>query len=371
MSTMFETSLAFNFTKWHVHFTSLARRATWLGERKRQRSVALLRRATMNFTTEEKSQTLAEQLCFPATEASNETSHENMARVCLSVFTIIFSITAVLGNILILIAFHKESSLHPPSKLLFRCLAATDLCCGVVTQPTFVIYQLSIVTKSSHICYLAASLSYISTTVLCGISAATLTAISVDRLLALQLKMRYRSVVTLKRVRLAVVFLWLQNITVNMLVFKNRLAYFSLSCFVMSLNVVVSTVCYLKIFFTLRLQSTQVQDLQSDQGQPSGSSSQIGTRYKKTVSSALVFQLVLIACYVPYIVVRGMVAIAGRRLLVSEAVVASLVYLNSSLNPLFYCWKIKEIRQEVKQMVRQTFYPQRWKSRLHLWGPWG
>ncbi|KAL9988204.1 hypothetical protein ACROYT_G002620 [Oculina patagonica] len=57
--------------------------------------------------------------------------------------------------------------------------------------------------------------------------------------------------------------------------------------------------------------------------------------------------------------VRGMVAIAGRRLLVPEAVAASMVYLNSSLNPLFCCWKMKEIRHEVKQMVRQTFCPQR------------
>ena len=45
----------------------------------------------------------------------------------LSAFNIFLSITAVLGNILILVALRKVSSLHPPSKLLFRCLATTDL----------------------------------------------------------------------------------------------------------------------------------------------------------------------------------------------------------------------------------------------------
>lgn len=81
-----------------------------------------------------------------------------MARVIVSACNIIFSITAVLGNILIFIAFYKELSFHPPSKLLFRCLAATDLCVGVIAQPTFIIYQLSLVPRLLNVCYFAASL---------------------------------------------------------------------------------------------------------------------------------------------------------------------------------------------------------------------
>ena len=45
----------------------------------------------------------------------------------IAVFNAFLSVTAFLGNTLILIALHKESSLHPPSKLLLRCLATTDL----------------------------------------------------------------------------------------------------------------------------------------------------------------------------------------------------------------------------------------------------
>lgn len=307
---------------------------------------------------------LAGDFCFPAMEDTDETSHLLMARIIVSACNIIFSITAVLGNILIFIAFHKESSFHPPSKLLFRCLAATDLCVGVIAQPTFVIYQLSLVARRLNVCYFAASLSYIATTILCGVSLATMTAIGVDRLFALVLKMRYRQVVTLKRVGLAVVFFWFQSIAVSLLVFGDRLVYLSVSCTLTLLSVVTPTFCYLKIFFTLRPQRTQVhvQDLSlSYQGQPKNRNNpQTGTTYKRTVSSALVFHLVLISCYLPYAVVRVMVAIVGRRLLVSEAVVASVVFLNSSLNPIFYCWKIKEIRHEVKKVVRQAFCPQQW-----------
>ena len=34
----------------------------------------------------------------------------------LSVFNIFLSITASLGNVLILVSLHKETSLHPPTK---------------------------------------------------------------------------------------------------------------------------------------------------------------------------------------------------------------------------------------------------------------
>ena len=55
--------------------------------------------------------------------------------ISFSAVNTLFSITAILGNSLILLALHKESSLHPPSKLLYRCLATTDLLVGLVSQP--------------------------------------------------------------------------------------------------------------------------------------------------------------------------------------------------------------------------------------------
>ena len=58
----------------------------------------------------------------------------------LSVLNSFLSVTAFLGNALILMALHKESSLHPPSKLLLRKLATTDLCVGLISEPLFVSY---------------------------------------------------------------------------------------------------------------------------------------------------------------------------------------------------------------------------------------
>ena len=45
------------------------------------------------------------------------------------------SITAILGNVLIILALRKVSSLHPPSKFLLGSLACTDLGVGLISHP--------------------------------------------------------------------------------------------------------------------------------------------------------------------------------------------------------------------------------------------
>ena len=112
----------------------------------------------------------------------------------LSVLNIFLSITAFLGNSLILAAPRKESSLHPPSKLLLRSLATTDLCVGLISEPLYVTFLLSVVNEQWNICrYVLVSVFAIGN-ILFGVSLLIVTAISVDRLLALLLGLRYRQV---------------------------------------------------------------------------------------------------------------------------------------------------------------------------------
>ena len=104
-------------------------------------------------------------------------------------FNVFLAFTATLGNTLILIALHKVSSIHPPTKFLLRCLAMTDFCVGVILQPLFVAFLMELASDNRLILYL--TLSTLNFT-FCGLSFATATAISVDRLLALLLGLRYR-----------------------------------------------------------------------------------------------------------------------------------------------------------------------------------
>ena len=64
--------------------------------------------------------------------------------ISFSAFNILLSITGILGNCLILVALRKESSLHPPSKLLYRCLATTDPLVGLVNHPFYTTYVVGV-----------------------------------------------------------------------------------------------------------------------------------------------------------------------------------------------------------------------------------
>ena len=125
--------------------------------------------------------------------------------VALNIFA---SITASLSNALILIALHKVTSIYPPTKLMFRCLAVTDLAVGLITQPLFAIIMLSAITDLG-INLEATFILLASVIVLATVSILSSTAISVDRLLALMMGLRYRHVVSLRRVRALIICVWM------------------------------------------------------------------------------------------------------------------------------------------------------------------
>ena len=83
------------------------------------------------------------------------------------------SITAFVGNVFILIALNKISSIHPPSKLLFRCLAVTDILVALVVEPLHAVYLFSIRTMTEEgniVCLYTATFSITIATTLCGVS---------------------------------------------------------------------------------------------------------------------------------------------------------------------------------------------------------
>ena len=70
----------------------------------------------------------------------------------LIVFTILLSFTAILENTLILVVLHKDSSLHPPSKLLIFSIVSTDLFAGIVREPLAVVVWTSMISERWNIC---------------------------------------------------------------------------------------------------------------------------------------------------------------------------------------------------------------------------
>ena len=275
--------------------------------------------------------------------------------IYFSAVHIFLSITAFLGNFLILAALNKESSLHPPSKLLYRCLATTDLLVGLVSQPLAATYWISLVHEHWSLCRYARGAVYISGIALCGVSLLTLTAISVDRLLALLLGIRYRQIVTLKRIYIITTTFWIFSVAAGSFsILHTRIIFWCIIIVIPSCSV-ISIASYTKIFRTLRHNQARVRD--HVQQQPSQTNALNMVRYRKAVNSALWVQLALAVCYVPkftMLVVRTYRKTYPLHVIVIEAITTILTYFNSTLNPFLYCWKVKEVRQAVKQTIRQA-----------------
>ena len=216
----------------------------------------------------------------------------------LSSANILFSFTVFLGNSLILVALRNESSLHPPSKLLYRCLGTTDLLVGLVTQPLHAIYWMSIVYEHWSLCQYVFDAVHITSYALCGVSLLTLTAMSVDRLVALFLGLRYRQVVTLKRTYIIVAIFWVLSGVGSLLYCLDRRITSWYSHIGVPSCLVVSIASYTNIFRALRYHNVKVQDhIQQQLNHPNTLNI---TRYKKAVNSSLLIYLALLVFYLPY-----------------------------------------------------------------------
>ena len=243
-----------------------------------------------NQTSDEQQRKSFQEL-FCSAELSRGIHHQLIFLIVLNIF---LSITAFLGNALILVALHKESSLHPPSKLLLRCLATTDLCVGLISEPSNVVYWVFVVKEHWNTCFFAFASSFSTAHMLCSVSLFTLTAISVDRLLALLLRLRYRHVVTVKRTYFTLAVFWVVSaIVATAMYFWNYLVIVWFWYVVISVCLVTSTFSYTKIFLTLRDHRKQVQN-QTHQAQPSQTIPLNIARYRKAVSSCLWLQMALV-----------------------------------------------------------------------------
>ena len=309
--------------------------------------------ATTNITgSGTHTQTFKESLC--STVWVGEFKQQSIS---FSAVNILLSITAILGNSLILIALHKESSLHPPSKLLYRCLATTDLLVGLVTQPIYAAYWMSVVHKHWSLCRFSFYATGVTGYVLCTVSMLTLTTISVDRLLAMLLGLRYKEIVTLRRTYIILTIVWVGCLVAGLFSYLNYRIGLWYRIITIPSCLVISVASYTKIFRALSHHQAQIQDYA--QQQPSQPNALNMARYRKAVYSALWVQLALVVCYVPRFTVEIMISLSTKRfsnLFILHGMANVLVFFNSTLNPFLYCWKISEVRQVVKQTIRQAIF---------------
>ena len=274
--------------------------------------------------------------------------------IAVCVLNAVLSLTAFAGNFLVLGTIWTTPTLHKPTNILLLGLSLSDLAVGLLVQPFFTVIVIFEVSQQSYpglsSIFRFIQAFFISATIL------TLTSVGVDRCLALILHLRYVVVVTVKKTILLLCLVWLASVVYAVTFLIDRELHRSVSFFVIALCIVMNICTCSTIYRICRRHQIQIQN----QSLANQSEAFDMKRYRRSLITMIVLLILLIICYSPYICTRAVANFSDwpsspkRKFMMRWS--AFLVYLNSSINPLVYCWRLPAMRVAMKQF---------WKSLVH------
>ena len=295
-------------------------------------------------------------MSYNATPPKN---NSETALISFSISTIIavLSPVAVAGNALVLAAIWKKTFVRTPFHVFLSGLAFTDLCTGLIAQPFYASPSLvcwvnpGVVTKRSLFITIwaigksSAAYSISVTTLLIAL-------MSVER----WLHMSRRSLVTTRRGCFTVVILLVIPIPIVVYCvlwtvyerYRNATEIMIMTV-LLSSYLTTSFACF-KVYRIIRHHQQQVQANESSGN--FGRQAIDLAKYKKSVASMCYIVVLLSFCFIPYVLITAVKLSLGDSLGITVAYNLSSVpvFLSSSLNPGLYLWRMKDIRNGVKQL---------------------
>ena len=293
---------------------------------------------------------------FSGTSASVEVFRP--ALVANSVFNGFLCYTTIILNIVTIHAVRKTALLPKPLRTLLLSLAASDVGVGLLVQPLYISTLVSRLNQKRIDCISYKGL-YVVINFFCISSLLNVVTISVDRFLAVHLHLRYQELVTHKRVIAAVISIWLLGAIISSSVFWVP-SFFILRV----IRVVNMTVClilvvivYWRIYIVLKRHKIQIQGLQIQEVQQGVQNDDLSNflKLRKSALGTFYVCIVFMICYLPsYILYFLLLARLLSLISLYEAwlYTMTLVFPNSSLNPVIYCWKMRPIRRTLMEIMR-------------------
>ena len=293
----------------------------------------------------------------------------------ISIINVILSPAAVFGNALVLTAILKNSSLRTPSYILLAALAFTDFGTGLISQPLYVINVIAFSKvgkdfntfnrSSSPRTYLASRMigsgigSYFGT-----LTMLIITVMSIERWLHMSrhvmsierwLHMSRRSLVTMRRTYIAIAVLLLLPIPFAVCRVLNNpfnIAVNVASSTLLIFCLVITPVAYFKVFQIIRAHQQQIHS--SELFQNAAQPAMHMAKYKKSVFTILYILAIFLICYLPIAISFGLIPVLNYEKETVPLLNFSflLAFMSSSLNPVLYLWRMKDIRNEVARLIK-------------------
>jgi len=264
-------------------------------------------------------------------------------------FNIFLSYTATMLNILTIMALKKTKVLPKTLKTLLMSLAVSDLGVGLVVQPLKVASQTSgfkdLIKAYNTTAFL-----------LCNASFFGVIALTVDRFLAIHLHLRYQEFVTRKRVVTTVALIWTLSTFFSLWDLWHTHIHNIISAIIPPICLITTALFYCKIYAAVRRHRKDIHVLHLQQKAQDRKVVSNAERIRKSSVGTFYVYILFLVCYLPYICINYIYIISGTNSLLkaTENYSLTLMFLNSSLNPLVYCWKMKEIRHAIMELLRSV-----------------
>jgi len=260
-------------------------------------------------------------------------------------------------NIVTIHAIRKTSSLPKTLKTLLLSLAVSDVGVGLLVQPFYTSLLVRWSLQMVPICNTFKTFSIIG---ICFGTSSFLgvVALSVDRFLAIHLHLRYQELVTHKRVVPVVILIWVLSMFLSLAILwtPTRGIQSLFLCIILGIGLVLTAMVYIRIYLAARRHKNQNQVLQVQREAQAYKIANFTSLIKAAVAIFYIYVVFLI-CYLPYIISLVAIKIADSSVTVKKLHYFSLtvVLMNSSLNPIIYCWKMRHIRHAVINILRNVF----------------
>ena len=305
-----------------------------------------------------KSKTMAEQKCTRFLDFwITLVSHRRSFFLGFCVLNFVFSLVATLENLLVIRALMKASTIPATVKKLFLSMAFSDLAVALCSQlMTAIISAVMLKMASSEddlafFCPTVLVVYSYFTYLLAFASFLNVTVIAFDRLLAVSLHLRYQELVTPIRVTIVLVSLWLTScVAASLCTFLPKGIEMALAVIIV-IGCVLTTLAYVRIYKVAKYHQNQIYS----QNQLQNAQTREAHRQRKSAYNSLFVSVVFLAFYFPFMPCKILYMTNTSEISFLIALFASifLIYLNSSLNPIVYCWRYREIRQIVKKTVKK------------------
>ena len=252
-------------------------------------------------------------------------------------------------NIVTIYAIRKSCSLPKTLKTFLLSLAVSDVGVGLLAQPLYIWLLVNRIKVKTPNCN-TYKVFDMMTGLFPSASFFGVVAISVDRFLAIQFHLRYQELVTYKRVVVVVISIWKCSVSFSLisLWIPPFTKFIILSISGVS-GIILTTMAYLKIYLVVQRHQNQIQGLQLQQVTQSTEVQSFASHRKSAVGIFYVYNVFWI-CYLPFLICLTVIrnvnipSIALKRILLNSY---TLIYLNSLLNLVVYCWKMRNIRHAI------------------------